>query len=162
MRPPTAIPPELNAALKRVAASYLPAGPERDDLAQEIALALHLALPQFRGESSLRTFALRIAHNVALRHVTRQRARDRRETAEDLERADAAPGPEARLSEKRSSERLLRAVRALPLSLRAVITLALEELSGPEISQVLGISENAVHIRLHRARAQLRASLEAT
>ena len=160
---PPELTPELTAALKRVVGSYCPVGAERDDLAQEIALALHLALPQFRGESSLRTFALRIAHNVALRFVTRQRARQRHETAEDLESitADAAPGPESRLSQKRSSERLLHAVRALPLAQRAVITLALEELSGPEISQVLGISENAVHIRLHRARAQLKVLLEA-
>ncbi|MBT3224668.1 MAG: RNA polymerase subunit sigma-70, partial [Proteobacteria bacterium] len=41
------------------------------------------------------------------------------------------------------------AVHQLPLSLRQVLTLALEELAHREIAEVLGISENAVAIRFY-------------
>lgn len=53
-------------ALWRVIATYAPTGAERDDLAQEVLLAVWKALPRFRGESSAKTFVLRIAHNRCL------------------------------------------------------------------------------------------------
>lgn len=159
MKQQAPIDPQLERALKRVVASYLPPGAARDDLAQEVALAVHLALPRFRGESSLRTYLLRTAHNVCLRQVTRQRARHAQESPEQAT-PDPRPSPEARLATKQREQRLLAAVRQLPISQRQVITLALEELTGPEIAAVLGISDNAVHIRLHRARHALASLLE--
>jgi RNA polymerase sigma-70 factor (ECF subfamily) len=56
----------------------------------------------------------------------------------------------------------MRAVRRLPLPQRQVLMLALEELSHAESAQILGISENAVATRLHRARERLRAELESS
>src|SRR5215510_12930513 len=52
-------------ALSRLAASYTNNPSDRDDLFQDIALAIWKALPGFRGESSERTFIFRIAHGVA-------------------------------------------------------------------------------------------------
>lgn len=67
-------------ALARVVASYAPPGSNREDLAQEVAMALVRALPAFRGQASLKTYVLRIAHNICLRQVMRKRRRkvDRR------------------------------------------------------------------------------------
>jgi DNA-directed RNA polymerase specialized sigma24 family protein len=42
----------------------------RDDLVQEIALAIWKAIPRFRGDSSERTWVYRIAHNVAITSAT--------------------------------------------------------------------------------------------
>src|SRR3989454_8249799 len=55
-------------ALERVAWGYVDNASDRDDLMQEILMALWRALPRFRGESSLRTFVLQVAHN---RSITR-------------------------------------------------------------------------------------------
>ena len=159
MTQPLALDADLLRALKRVVGSYESPGPRRDDLAQEVALAVHLALPRFRGDASLRTYALRVAHNVCLRHVTRQRARDAR-SGGDVPLEDPSPGVDEQLDGRRSKERLLSAVRQLPIAQRQDITLALESLTGAEIAQVLGISDNAVHIRLHRARKRLQTLLE--
>ena len=52
--------------------------------------------------------------------------------------------------------------RELPLGSRQVLTLALEGLSHAEIGEVLGLSDNAVAVRLHRARAHLKARRETT
>ena len=67
--------------------SYLPPGPERDDLAQEVMIAVLQALPRFRGESQLRTYVLRIAHNVSVRHLSRRRALGQRTAADDASAA---------------------------------------------------------------------------
>jgi len=142
-------------ALGRVAQSYArPA--DQDDLAQEIALAIWHALPSFRGECSERTFVYRVAHNRALTHLARRRAGGEALT----EVADPAAGPEARASGREEVDRLFRAIRALRVPLRQVLTLAMEDLTHAEIGVCLGISEGNVAVRLNRARAALRKNLE--
>ena len=56
--------------------------------------------------------------------------------------------------------RLTALIRELPVGLRQVLTLALEDLPQREIAEALGITENAVAIRLHRARRLLKSRLE--
>src|ERR1035441_8452785 len=62
-------------ALARLAASYTNTATDRDDLLQEIAMAVWQALRAFRGECSPRTFLFRIAHNRAIAYLVRSRAR---------------------------------------------------------------------------------------
>jgi RNA polymerase sigma-70 factor (ECF subfamily) len=143
-------------ALARMAASYTPTAADRDDLVQEMALAIWRALPHFRGECSERTFLYRIAHNRAVTHVTRRP----RATMEVVDVADSAPSPEAGVERDQQGERLRRAVRELPLPYRQAITLLLEGMDYGEIAQVLGLSESNVGARLSRARKMLRESME--
>ena len=144
-------------ALARIIASYVPPGPDREDLAQEVALALVRALPAFRGESSLRTYVLRVAHNVCLRQVMRHR-RWKLDQIEEV--ADPTASPERSAMQRENEARLVAATRKLPVGLRQVLTLSLEELAHREIADVLGITENAVAIRMHRARRLLKTLLE--
>lgn len=147
------------AALRRVAAAYEAEAARREDLFQEICLAIWQALPRFRGESSERTFVFRIAHNRGLTHRSRRRA-----NPVDLEEAepvaDPRPGPEAEAGEAQRRERLRSAVLDLPLEPRQVISLTLEGLSPREIAEILGITENNAAVRLSRARRALRQILE--
>jgi RNA polymerase sigma-70 factor (ECF subfamily) len=148
----------LNAnlsALGRLAGSYAGNTGERDDLLQEIALALWQALPRFRGECSERTFLFRIAHNRCINHIARRRTMDSLQALE-LDPADESRPVDQALSQAQDSARLLDAVRRLPLIQRQVIVLALEDMEYQEIAAVLGISEGNVGVRLNRARASLR------
>jgi RNA polymerase sigma-70 factor (ECF subfamily) len=145
-------------ALTRLAASYTNTVSDRDDLVQEIAMALWQALPGFRNECSERTFLFRIAHNRAITYLSRSRSRHVR--GEEIEAYDPALGPEARLVREQQAERLRRAIHRLPVVYRQVITLSLEGLGYGEIAEVLGISENNVGVRLTRARQILRELLE--
>lgn len=149
------------AALRRVAAAYEADPTRREDLFQEICLALWKALPHFRGEASVRTYLFRIAHNRGLTHRSRGR---RPEAAASLEEAEAVtdphPSAEAVLAGGEGRERLRAAVLALPLARRQVLTLALEGLTHREIGEVLGITENNAAVRLSRARQALRRRLE--
>jgi RNA polymerase sigma-70 factor (ECF subfamily) len=143
----------------RLAGSYVQDRGEREDLFQEIVIAIWRALPGFRGECSERTFLFRIAHNRCLTHVAR-----RRPTApldeQNADPRDPQPTVEAQLAHEQQRERLLNAVRALPLGYRQVVTLMLEGLPYRDIAQVLGIGESNVGVRLNRARQLLKERLK--
>jgi RNA polymerase sigma factor (sigma-70 family) len=146
-------------ALVRLAASYARSAGDRDDLLQEIAMALWQALPRFRGECSERTFLFRIAHNRCLAHLSRRRPLVALED-EQIQPEDPRPGADLQLSEAQRGEQLVRAVHRLPLIYRQVIMLTLEGLSYRDIAQVLGIGESNVGVRLNRARQLLKVFLE--
>lgn len=146
-------------ALTRLAASYTKSISDRDDLLQEIAIAVWQALRRFRGECSERTFLFRIAHNRSIAYLARSRARAR-DCGEEIEVPDSAPDPESGLEQEQRAARLRRAVHALPVGYRQVITLTLEGMGYGEIAEVLGISESNVGARLSRARQMLREALE--
>jgi RNA polymerase sigma factor (sigma-70 family) len=144
-------------ALARLAATYTDTPSDREDLLQEIAMALWQALPRFRDECSERTFLFRIAINRAIDYLARRRAHS---VAEEVDVNDPAPDPEAGLVQEQRVERLRRAIRRLPIAYRQAISLSLEGLGYGEIAEVLGISESNVGVRLTRARQILRESLE--
>jgi RNA polymerase sigma factor (sigma-70 family) len=150
---------EFAPAIRRLAGCYEPEHGSRDDLAQEIAIALWRALPGFRGDCSIRTFVFRIAHNRALTHVWRRGRVQTTEVTDTVAVSDPAQSPEVRLEHDRRSARLRAAIQSLPLVHRQVLTLALEDLSHAEIASVLGIRENAAAVRLTRARQALRSAL---
>jgi RNA polymerase sigma-70 factor (ECF subfamily) len=148
-------------AIGRLARSYERDAGRAEDLAQDIWLAIWQALPRFRGESSTRTFVYRVAHNRAVSHVIRWRRRRTDDIDAAAHVADASRSPEDAASERQRHERLRDAVLLLPLSQRQVILLVLEGLTPGETADVLGLAENAVAIRLTRARKTLRRLLDA-
>jgi RNA polymerase sigma-70 factor (ECF subfamily) len=145
-------------ALARLAASYATSPADRDDLLQEIAMGLWLALPGFRAECSERTFLFRIAHNRCISHIARRRPQVSLDELE-MDPMDQREGPDTGVSRAQQTERLQAAVRRLPLTYRQVIVLLLEDLDYRQIAEVLGISETNVGARLTRARGLLRGQL---
>jgi RNA polymerase sigma-70 factor (ECF subfamily) len=150
---------ENGPALARLAASYTGSRVDRDDLLQDIAMALWQALPRFRGECSERTFLFRIAHNRAIAHLSRARPAAPLGDQE-AELYDPRPNPEAGLSREQQGQQLRRAIHRLPVTYRQVITLTLEGMGYGEIAEVLGITQDNVGVRLNRARRLLRELLE--
>ena len=152
---------EHGAAISRLTYSYEAVTGLREELVQEIALAIWRALPHFRGECSERTFVFRIAHNRGLTHVRRRRAPQ--QSLDDLEEtdepADTRPHPDEQLAQTKQRERLTAAVQSLPVAHRQMIVLMLEDLSHAEIAEVLGITENNVAVRLTRARKTLKETM---
>lgn len=147
------------AALSRLAGSFTRSAVDRDDLLQEIAMALWRALPSFRGDCSERTFVFRIAHNRCITHLSKRRVAISLEDSEiDVE--DPSATAEAALAEEQERQRLLAAIRELPAIHREVLVLALEGMGYREIADVVGISESNVGVRLNRAREQLKKLLE--
>lgn len=152
---------EHGPSLRRLAACYERDPGRREDLFQDVCLALWQALPRFRGEASERTFVFRVAHNRGITHRFRRRRPAETELEEAAELADARSDPHAEAAAGERRRRLERAVRALPLSYVQVLTLAFEGLPAREIGEVLGLTENNAGVRLSRARSALRRNLDA-
>lgn len=153
---------EHGPALSRLAFGYEKLAAPREELTQEIALAIWQALPRFRGECSERTFVFRIAHNRGLTHAVRRRpSADPLDTLpEASEPVDPSPLPDERAAQRKRRDWLRAAIQTLAPPHREVIILTLEELSIAEIAEVIGISENNVAVRLSRARKALKQALE--
>lgn len=144
--------------LSRIAASYAHGTAEREDLEQDIALALWQALPRHRGESTLDTFAARIAQYCGYRHL-RRRAKQRSDIHELALLADPEPSAEALLLHDDELARVEQARASLPDTLAAPLQLQLAGHSQAEIAARLGITEQNVSVRLTRARHKLRTML---
>jgi RNA polymerase sigma-70 factor (ECF subfamily) len=121
----------------------------RQDLFQEIAIAIWTALPNFRAEASERTWLYRIAHNVALTSMTKQRRQNGRERP--IEALSGDPVAEDDLRHRA----LLEAVQQLNPAERNIVLLYLEGLSGREIAEVTGLSVDNIGVRLSRVRQKL-------
>jgi len=162
-----AIPPferivsDYGPLISRIAMSYEADPSLREDLTQQIFLAVWQALPNFRADSSLKTFIARVAQNRSISFVTKQvRQPPTAELPEKIEADMLNPEDEAiEASERRT---LLDATRRLPLPQREVIILVLEGFDYSEIAEMLGIAPNALALRLSRAKAALKSMLEQT
>jgi RNA polymerase sigma factor (sigma-70 family) len=142
------------AVFRNIATRYADDPAARDDLRQEIRLAVWLALPKHRGDASLATYVRRIAHYCGARFLRRQF------TAECIdEPIDETPDALERLADAEVRSALRAAVSALPPKHREAIELLIAGSSYREIARVLGISESNASVRVARARQQLRRRL---
>lgn len=152
----------------RVALSVLGPGRAADaeDVAQEVFVRAHRALPSFRGESRVGTWLYRLAFNRAVDH----RRRLRRRAEAPLEEPGAAAVPPAagggsdpyRAARGAEEARAVRrALARLPDRERAVLHLHywLGHTVG-EIGELLGLPDGTVKSHLHRGRERLRKELE--
>jgi RNA polymerase sigma-70 factor (ECF subfamily) len=143
---------------------------EAEDLTQETFIRVDRGLPDFRGEASLSTWMYRIATNVSLDHFRRRTTRQA-EAALSLEETESdrewlvdetSSPPEQLAAQSEMSACVQRFIRRLPPNYRAVLVLRdLQGLKNREVADVLGVSLDTVKIRLHRARRELRAALNA-
>jgi RNA polymerase sigma-70 factor (ECF subfamily) len=134
--------------------SYTRHPSDREDLFQEIALALWKALPRFRGDSSVRTYIYRIAHNTAMTFVT-SRHSTREDVVVDYPEPVGTTNPERDTIHNERRQRLWRSVQELPVIDRQIVLLYLEGLSSGEIEAVTGFTAGKVAMRLSRAKRRL-------
>jgi RNA polymerase sigma-70 factor (ECF subfamily) len=154
-----------NTRLFRVARAIVKDDMLAEDVMQETYLRAFRCLHQFEGRSSLATWLTRIAVHEA---IARQRKLSREATAEDLDDVlardiqSAAIDPETALQRAEIGRVLTELVDGLPEPLRLVFVLrAVEGMTGGEVAEALGLSEENVKVRLFRARAALRRALDA-
>ncbi len=132
---------------------------QRDELYQEVALALWRALPRFRGDASHRTLIARITHNIGVSHIRKAMSNPSTGPLEGKHLSDL-PSPETEAVAQDNMRALLLAVNRLPLGLRQTVSLYLEDFSNREIAEILGLSEGNVAVRLTRARRSLSQLME--
>jgi RNA polymerase sigma-70 factor, ECF subfamily len=138
---------------------------EAEDAMQAAWVSAYQHLGEFAGTAAFTTWLVRIAANEAL---GRLRGRTRLVRADDDEEEAGTMDPRAEDPEERAAAReavslVERAVDGLTPPYRLVFMLReVEQLSTAETAAALGLGEEAVKVRLHRARAMLRRALGET
>lgn len=137
---------------------------DAEDLAQETFVAAFQSIRSFRAEATFGTWLYRIAANRCLNRLRQHRPEFH--SFEALNETDATPPasgltPEDLIVRKELNRRLEAAVAALPESLRLVFVLdTLEGLRYKDIADIVACSEDAVKMRVHRARKQVRDRIQ--
>lgn len=130
--------------IRRIAMRYAESN-EVEDLLQEILLALWRSLPSFRGESRMETWVYRVSLNTALSGVRKRiTARRRDKHLQGLYHEAASPGS---LPERDILTEFLDALNELDAS---VMMMTLDGMSPKDIEEVIGISANAISVRINR------------
>lgn len=155
-----------NQRVYRVVRSVLRDGADIEDVMQQAYLSALAHLDQFAGAAQWSTWVCRIAINEALARK-RQRSRfanlpeGEDETMADLwPRADLDPERAASSTEFRHL--VEEEIDRLPEGTRAVLIMReIEGMSTAETAAILGVADEVVKTRLHRARTSLRERIEA-
>ncbi len=152
---------EHGDAVYRLAFSIVRDSALAEDVSQDTLVKAWLALPSFRGDASLRSWVLRIAHNTAISTL-----RTRRMTLMDpAEMPERETVPERTVERRVESGEVMDAfVEALDhldeLSRSIVVLRELEGLAYDEIASVLKVPLPTVKTRLLRARRKLSTVLK--
>ena len=150
---------------------------DAEDLTQEVFVKIDKGMETFKGESKLSTWIYRIATNAGL---DRLRSAWHRQSRREVSVSGEAGKPDMELEDQDSyttkktlsvpeqvikfemNECIREFVGRLPPDYRTVIVLSeLKDLKNQEVADILGISLDAVKIRLHRARTRLKKEFEA-
>jgi RNA polymerase sigma-70 factor (ECF subfamily) len=141
-----------------------------EDAAQETVIKVYQNLDKFRGDAQFRTWVLSIARNEGLGRLRKigSRREDSLDAETDESSGDYTPAiltswreiPAEALEQKELGAILRKAIEGLPEIYRNIVLLRdIEEMDIRQTAAVLGISEAAVKVRLHRARAMLQRHL---
>ncbi len=129
---------------------------EAKDITQETFLRLYRTAATYRPEASLKAFLLRIARNLCVDAMRKQRASSSPHPPE----GEDHDIPERVLARSDSMEALVRALRGLPEKQRAAVLLRhLDGMKYDEIAQALNTTVPAVESLLARGRKRLREEL---
>src|SRR5581483_5924661 len=142
------------------------------DVVQEAFVSAYRSLDRFGGDSRISTWLHRIAVNAALMKL-RSRRRRPEEPIEHLlpcfdengawaaGMASVTSGAETHVASNETRDLVRRCIARLPDRYREVLVLRdIEDFDTSEVADTLGITANAVKIRLHRARQALRTLIE--
>jgi RNA polymerase sigma-70 factor, ECF subfamily len=129
---------------------------QRNDLFQEIVLNLWKAFPKYDATAKWTTWAYKIGLNVA---ITQRRKRRITTTAlvDDFAKT-LADTPYNDTVEDRLKA-LHQAIAQLNAAEKALIILYLDDVSYADISEIIGITENNVGVKLNRIKSKLKAIL---
>lgn len=146
-------------AVYRVAYSVVRDAALAEDVSQDAILKAWNALPTFRGESTLRSWLLRITHNTAISTL-----RKRREEVRDpnlLPERESSSRTERQAVDRLSIDAFEEALNQLDELSRSIVVLReIEGLPYDEIAEILDVGLPTVKTRLLRARRVLAVALE--
>ena len=143
-------------ALRRYARLLTGDGTRADDLVQDTLERAMLKWSLWQPGSNLRAWLLSVMHNLYLNHSRDARLDDASICIDDV--PEAGYEPWAQVGERLDMQQAL--LKLPPASRAVLLVVTVEEHSYAEAAQILDIPIGTVMSRLHRAREQLRSSLQ--
>jgi RNA polymerase sigma factor (sigma-70 family) len=126
---------------------------DKKDLYQEIVLQAWKTYGAFRGEAKFSTWLYRLCLNTIFTIQRKTNRIEYTDTAKFEETYTIASGND-------EVDRLYRAIRTLPETERAIISLHLDGYDNKEVGELIGITANLVAVKLHRIKQQLASLLK--
>ncbi len=142
---------------------------DAEDITQEVFIKVYESVHQFKGESAFSTWLYRIAVTKSLEMIRNRKRKKRFAFITGLFGDDNQPRheppdfvhPGVQLDNRENASMLFKAIAKLPENQRIAFTLhKVEGVPYLEISEVMNITVSAVESLIHRAKANLRKSLE--
>lgn len=130
-----------------------------DDAAQEVFVVVHRRMPDFRGQSSVRTWLYGIVRNVA---ANARRSQRRKGGLSELQgdEPSAQPDPLQSLETREAADIVQAFLAQLDEKKRDLFVLAIiEQLSMPEIAPILGVPLNTAYTRLRALRGEFQSAM---
>lgn len=138
----------------KIAKMYMDDKDDRDDLFQEITYQVWKAYPNFRGQSEFSTWLYRIALNTAIIFLKNEKKRSFISSGSYTEYKIFHEEPDHEKEEKMNAMYI--AINQLNPIEKAFIFYYLEDFSGKEIAEQMGISEGNVRVKMNRAKNKLK------
>jgi RNA polymerase sigma-70 factor (ECF subfamily) len=147
----------------RVCCCYVANEDERKDVYQDVLGNLWRNLDTFEGRSEISTWVYRVATNTCFGFLRSERTRKKWvngiSQAGEMDIPDRS-SEEGQASDEEDVRRLYESIGKLRPVDRTLVSLYLEELTTREISEILGISEVNVRVKMHRIKRELKKMLE--
>jgi RNA polymerase sigma-70 factor, ECF subfamily len=145
------------APLERMARAYEADPSRRQDLLQDVHVAIWRSLLTFDGRCSLRTWVYRVAHYTATKHMLANRRVRLYEmhTLDDIPDIEDDRSASSSAAEADSLQRLLTLIERLKPLDRQVILMYLEDFSAEAIGEVVGLSPTNIATKIHRVKRLL-------
>ncbi|TMM58907.1 sigma-70 family RNA polymerase sigma factor [Maribacter algarum] len=121
------------------------------DLTQEVFVKVWENLASFREEASIATWIYRITVNTCLLQLRKKKYLRGNEIFEKLTETPEESNP----SKENQLKKMYQCINKLPKNSRGVILLELEGLPQKEIAEIMGLSHEAVRVRIHRIKNSL-------
>lgn len=138
----------------KISKMYMDNREDQEDLFQEITFQVLKAFSSFKGESEFSTWLYRVALNTAIVFLKSEKRRSFIDNAEvsnfKIEQEDYNHEKEEKL------QKMYEAIQQLNPIDKAFIFYYLEDFSGKEIAQQMGISEGNVRVKMNRAKNKLK------
>ncbi len=137
----------------------LPSRQLAEEVLQDVMLAVWDNAKKFEARSKVKTWLLVIARNRAI-NATRRKKLSLIDISQVFDLKSDDTGPMESVVRHETQDKVRDAIHKLPEGQREVLVLVFyHQLTGPEVAEVLDISEGTVKSRLHRAKENLKGLL---
>lgn len=129
---------------------------DREDLFQEICLQAWKSINSFRGESQFSTWLYRVALNIAITHLKKDKRKPQQTPILPTDSVQENQNPI-----ELQTKAMHQAIAQLNKIDKALVMLYLEDYSYIEIGNILGITPNNVAVKMNRLKVKLKENTEA-